>query len=213
MIRFLRRLAIALAVLLLLANGAVALLGPARFPGLMALWRQGAGPGLAVGGPFALVDAASGRPFTQDSFRGHWTLVYFGYTFCPDICPTDLAKAVQALAALGPEGLAITPVFVTVDPARDTPAVMASYVALFSPRLRGLTGSQAAVDQAERAFRVYAEKLPVPNAGPGTYLMNHSAFFYLMNPKGEAAAILPPQQDASDMAAAIRRAMGAAPTT
>jgi len=193
-------------VLLLLACGTMALVGPARFPGLMALLRQGGGAGLAVGGPFRLADAATGRPFTQADLLGRWTLIYFGYTFCPDICPTDLAKAVQALAALGPKGVAIVPVFITVDPARDTPDVMARYVALFSPRLRGLTGSAAAIGQAERAFRVFAEKQAIPGGG-GSYLMNHSAFFYLMNPAGEAAAILPPELDAAALAAAIRRAM------
>ncbi|MCB8876208.1 SCO family protein [Acidisoma silvae] len=202
-----RRLSLALLAAILLAVGAVSLIGPAHFPRLMALWRQGAGTGLAVGGPFALVDAASGKPFTQDDLLGHWTLLYFGYTFCPDICPTDLAKAVQALAALGPAGNAVTPVFITVDPARDTPAVMARYVALFSPRLRGLTGNPGAVAAAEDDFRVFAEKQPIPNGG-GAYLMNHSAFFYLMNPRGEAVAILPPQLDAAGMAKAIREAMG-----
>jgi protein SCO1/2 len=195
-----------------LAIGVVSLVGPAHFPRLMSLLRQGAGTGLAVGGPFALVDAASGKPFTQDDLLGHWTLLYFGYTFCPDICPTDLAKAVQVLTSLGPDGEAITPVFVTVDPTRDTPAVMARYVVLFSPRLRGLTGSQAAIDAVEQDYRVFAEKQPVPNGG-GAYLMNHSAFFYLMNPQGEAAAILPPQLDAAGMATAIRRAMGKTATS
>lgn len=206
-------MAVALAVLLLLACGAIALLGPARFPALMALLRQGAGVGLGIGGPFRLVDAATGRPFTQDDLRGRWTLIYFGYTFCPDVCPTDLAKAIQVLAALGGTGAAITPVFITVDPARDTPDVMARYVGLFSPRLRGLTGSATAIGQAERAFRVYAERQAVPNAGAGVYLMNHSAFFYLMNPAGGAAAILPPELGATAMAAAIRRAMAVAPSS
>jgi cytochrome oxidase Cu insertion factor (SCO1/SenC/PrrC family) len=210
MIRFLRRLAVALAVLLLLASGAIALVGPARVPGLMALLRQGAGAGLGVGGSFRLIDAATGRPFTQDDLRGHWSLLYFGYTFCPDICPTDLAKAVQAVAALGPTGAGIMPVFITVDPARDTPDIMARYVALFSPRLRGLTGSEAAIDTAERVFRVFAEKQAAPGGGAGAYLMNHSAFFYLMNPAGAAAAILPPDLDTAAMADAIRRAMAAA---
>ncbi|MCB8879971.1 SCO family protein [Acidisoma cellulosilytica] len=213
MIRFLRRLSFALAALLILTVGVVSLVGPAHFPRLMGLLRQGAGTGLTVGGPFALLDAASGKPFTQDNLRGHWTLLYFGYTFCPDICPTDLAKAVQVLTSLGPDGAAITPVFITVDPARDTPSVMDRYVALFSPRLVGLTGSQTAIDQAESDFRVFAEKQPVPNGGSGAYLMNHSAFFYLMNPQGEAAAILPPQLDATGMVAAIRRAIGKAATS
>lgn len=210
MIRFLRHLSVALLVLLALAFGVVSLVGPSHFPRLMALWRQGSGAGLAVGGPFALVDAASGKVFTQDDLRGRWTLLYFGYTFCPDICPTDLAKAVQALSALGPTGAKVTPVFITVDPARDTPSVMARYVALFSPRMIGLTGSQAAIDAVEKDYRVFAEKQPVPKGG-GAYLMNHSAFFYVMNPQGQAAAILPPQLDAAAMAAAISRAMGQAP--
>jgi cytochrome oxidase Cu insertion factor (SCO1/SenC/PrrC family) len=209
MIRFLRGLGLALAVVFLFIGGALALLGPARFPGLMGLLNRGGGAAFPITGSFTLQDAATGRAFTRSDLRDGWTLLYFGYTFCPDICPTDLAKEVQALDLMGADGNRITPVFITVDPARDTPAVLARYVALFSPRLIGLTGSPAEISAAERAFRVYAEKQPIPNGG-GAYLMNHSAFFYLMNPAGAVAAILPPDLDAKAMADALRRSLGTA---
>lgn len=209
MIRFLRRLGLALAVLMLFLGGVVLLVGPRHFPRLMAL--TGAGnASYALGGSFALTEAASGRPFTAEDLRGRWSLVYFGYTFCPDVCPTDLAKAVQALAQLGARQAEITPIFVTVDPARDSGPVLTRYLALFSPRLIGLTGSAGAIAAAEQAFHVYAEKQPVPNGG-GAYLMNHSAFFYLVNPQGRLAAVLPPDLDAAQMARAIGRALAAAP--
>jgi protein SCO1/2 len=198
MIRFLRRLGLGLAVLLLFVGGAVALLGPVRFPGLMGLIGEGGAPIPAIGGPFALTQANTGRPFTEANLRGGWTLIYFGYTFCPDVCPTDLAKAVQSLSLM--------------DPARDTAPVLARYVALFSPRLIGLTGSAPEVAAAESDYHVYAEKQPVPNGG-GTYFMNHSAFFYLVNPDGRAVAILPPNLDAKAMAASLQRSLSASPVS
>jgi protein SCO1/2 len=212
MIRFLRRLGLGLAVLLLFVGGAVALLGPARFPGLMGLIGEGGAPIPAIGGPFALTQANTGRPFTEANLRGGWTLIYFGYTFCPDVCPTDLAKAVQSLSLMGAAGGRITPIFITVDPARDTAPVLARYVALFSPRLIGLTGSAPEVAAAESDYHVYAEKQPVPNGG-GTYFMNHSAFFYLVNPDGRAVAILPPNLDAKAMAASLQRSLSASPVS
>ena len=195
--------------MLLILGGLIAVLGPGRFPALVGLPDQGRAT-LPVAGRFTLQNAASGRAFSQSDLKGGWTLLYFGYTFCPDICPTDLAKEIQALGLMGDAGQRITPVFVTVDPARDTAAVLARYVALFSPRLIGLTGSPAALGAARTAFHVYAEKQPIPNGG-GAYFMNHSAFFYLTNPAGEIAAILKPELDAKGMAQALRRALGSTP--
>lgn len=204
MIRFLRRLGLVLAALLLLGGGAVALLEESGAPWLRSWWRQAAGLALPLPGRLALVDAASGRAFTNADLRGRWTLLYFGYTFCPDICPTDLAEAVQALGLMGEKAAAVTPVFVTVDPARDKAEVLARYVQLFSPRLVGLTGSDPAITEAERMFRVYAEKQSVPQGG-GAYLMNHSTFFYLVDPKGQVAAALSPDLGARGLARAIAR--------
>jgi protein SCO1/2 len=201
-IRFLRRLGLALAALLLVGGGTVALLGETAAPGLRTWWRQAAGLTLPLPGRLALVDAVSGRPFTDADLRGRWTLLYFGYTFCPDVCPTDLAAAVQALALMGKKANAVTPVFVTVDPARDTPDVLARYVQLFSPRLMGLTGSAAAIAEAERMFRVYAVKQPIPQGG-GAYLMNHSAYFYLVDPAGDVASMLSPDLQPRGLARAI----------
>lgn len=202
MIRFLRRLGLVLACLLLLGGGAVALLGETSAPGLRTWWRQAAGLELPLPGRLALEEAVSGRAFTNADLRGKWTLLYFGYTFCPDVCPTDLAAAMQALGLMGQEADAITPVFVTVDPARDSRDVLARYVQLFSPRLVGLTGSEAAIAEAERMFRVYAVKQPIPNGG-GAYLMNHSTYFYLIDPKGRVAATLSPDLQPRGLARAI----------
>lgn len=204
MIRFLRRLGLVLAALLLLGGASVALLGEIGVPWPRTWWRQAAGLALPLPGRLALVDAASGHAFTNADLRGRWTLLYFGYTFCPDVCPTDLAEAVQALGLMSETSTAVTPVFVTVDPARDTAEVLARYVQLFSTRLVGLTGSATAITEAERMFRVYAVKQPVPQGG-GAYLMNHSTFFYLVDPKGEVAAVLSPDLGPRGLARAIAR--------
>lgn len=199
-----------LLVALALLGAATALIAwPNRMPGVLAAIGAASGPAdaaAAIGGPFTLLDATTGKIVTAADFRGRWLLVYFGYTFCPDVCPTDLQKMVRALGLLGEARPEVTPVFITVDPARDRAPVMARYVALFSPDLVGLTGSEAAVDQAVRAYRVYVEKQPVP-AGGG-YLINHSAFMYLMNPQGKLAAILAPDLTAKGLASRIARAIG-----
>lgn len=202
MIRFLRRLGLVLAGLLVLGGGAVALLGETAMPELRTWWRQAAGFSLPLPGQLALVEAASGRPFTKADLRGRWTLLYFGYTFCPDVCPTDLAEAVQALSLIGKAADAVTPVFVTVDPVRDQPGVLARYVQLFSPRLIGLTGSASAITEAERMFRVYAVRQPISS---GAYLMNHSTAFYLVGPDGAVAATLSPDLQSRGLARAIAR--------
>src|SRR6185437_773362 len=133
--------------------------------------------GLAIGGPFTLVDQ-SGKRVTQADFRGRWMLVYFGYTFCPDVCPTELQTIAGALDKLGPDAASIAPLFITIDPARDTPAILADYVKLFDNRLIGLTGSAKEIDDVAREYRVYYAKV-TQNSG-GSYLMDHSSFAYLM---------------------------------
>jgi protein SCO1/2 len=109
--------------------------------------------GAETGGPFALVDPA-GRTFTDTSFRGKWELIYFGYTFCPDLCPTTFAVISDALDRLGPLAERLQPIFVTLDPKRDTPAVVGAYVKAIDPRILGLTGSPAAIDAAARQYHV-----------------------------------------------------------
>ena len=149
---------------------------------------------------------------TDASYRGRWMLVYFGYTFCPDICPTDLQKMVAALTGIGAPAGAITPIFITVDPSRDSAVPLARYVGLFSPKLVGLTGNQAQVDGVVRAYRVFVEK--VPPASPGApYLVNHSAFMYLMSPLGKLAAIFPPDIKTADLAHQLAADIAGAPAS
>ncbi len=144
---------------------------------------QGALTGSGLGGAFALIDQ-DGRPRTDRDFAGKYRLMYFGYTFCPDVCPTDVQKMSLALKSFEKSDPAraarVQPIFVTIDPARDTPAVIKEWVASFHPRLIGLTGSQAQVDKVLKAFRVFAAKA---GSGPD-YLMDHSAMIYLLGPDG-----------------------------
>ena len=144
------------------------------------LYGGGKGPAL-IGGPFALVDHEN-RPRTDADFRGSFMLVYFGYTYCPDICPTALQIMTAAIDRLEkPRQDRITPIFITVDPERDTPAHLASYVENFHPRMVGLTGSSKQIAAAARAYRVYYGK----GEGDGDdYLMDHSSIVFLMDPDG-----------------------------
>jgi cytochrome oxidase Cu insertion factor (SCO1/SenC/PrrC family) len=136
----------------------------------------------AIGGPFALTDH-TGRAVTERDFQGSWMLVYFGYTYCPDICPLGLQTVAQALDLLPPAvAEKVVPVFVTVDPERDTVTALEDYVGLFHPRLVGLTGTVEQIDAVKRAYRVYAQKAP-GSSGPD-YLVDHSTFTFLMGPDG-----------------------------
>jgi protein SCO1/2 len=140
-----------------------------------------------IGGPFALTDQ-NGQRRTSDSFRGRYMLIYFGFTFCPDICPTELATMTQGLMAFEAQNPAlaarIQPIFITVDPDRDTPDVLKTYVANFHPRFVGLTGTPADIEAVKAAYRVFAQKVD-PQANPQNYLVDHSSLIYLMNPQGE----------------------------
>jgi len=151
--------------------------------------------GARIGGPFALVDAG-GRPFTDRNLAGRWRIMYFGYTSCPDVCPTDvrdIGAGLKRLEADDPQKAArIVPVFVTVDPARDTPAAVGAFVANFHPRMVGLTGSRAAVDAAAKAYAVYYRAGPVQPGGG--YLVDHSRQACLMDPAGRPAALVPADQ-------------------
>jgi cytochrome oxidase Cu insertion factor (SCO1/SenC/PrrC family) len=136
-----------------------------------------------IGGPFTLVDQ-HGKEVTEKDFAGRFMLVYFGYTFCPDVCPLSLSNMVQAIGLLEPgQADQVVPIFITVDPERDTVAQMAEYAPLFDPRLVALTGSTAQIKQAAKAYRVYFSK--VENGSSSDYLMDHSAFIYLMGPDGK----------------------------
>jgi protein SCO1/2 len=148
-------------------------------------WRSTAGRGSGValiGGPFELVDQ-NGNPRRDTDFRGRYTLIYFGYSFCPDVCTTALNEMSQALDRLGAAADKIQPIFITIDPARDTPEQLKSYAANFHPRLVALTGSDEAIAGAAKAFRVYYAKSK-ETAGQQDYLMDHSSIIFLMDRDG-----------------------------
>jgi protein SCO1/2 len=133
-----------------------------------------------IGGPFRLVDQ-NGKPFTDRDMQGKPYLVFFGYTHCPDVCPTTLFEMSQLFRKLGPQADRVGALFITVDPARDTAAALKEYMASFDPHLRGLTGDPKAIDAAIRDYRVYAKKVPLEG---GNYEMDHTAIVYLMDKDG-----------------------------
>ncbi|MBV9929581.1 MAG: SCO family protein [Alphaproteobacteria bacterium] len=160
--------------------------------------------GARIGGPFALTDQ-DGRTVRDGDFAGKYRIVYFGYTHCPDICPNDLAVIGQAMRRLEKQtptrAAKIQPLFITVDPERDTPAVMKAYTAAFHPRLVGLTGTPQQVAVAAKAYAVWFAKQP-PQPGGG-YAVDHSRMTVLMGPKGEPVALLPADQGAEQVAAEL----------
>ncbi|MBR0656205.1 SCO family protein [Plastoroseomonas arctica] len=154
-----------------------------------------------LGGAFALTDQA-GRAVTEQTYAQGFSLIYFGFTFCPDVCPTELGVMASAMELLGPDSARVTPIFITVDPERDTPPVMADYVSRFDERLVGLTGTPEQIRQAARAFRVYFAKVTPPNAS--AYLMDHSSLVYLTGPDGRVRQVFRAETGPEAMAAAIR---------
>ena len=134
----------------------------------------------AIGGPFSLVDQ-NGRTVTDKDLRGHPFLVFFGFTHCPDVCPTSLFEISEVLGKLGPDAQKLSTLFVTIDPERDTPAAMKDYLASFNPRLVGLTGDPAAIAAVAKEYRVYVKKVPLDH---GDYTMDHTALVYLMDKEG-----------------------------
>ncbi len=157
----------------------------------------------AVGGPFHLEDQ-NGKPVTDADMKGRPFLVFFGFTHCPDICPTTLFDMSQLLRALGPDANHVGALFITVDPERDTPAVIKDYLSNFDPHLRGLTGDQAAINAAIKAYRVYAKKVPLEN---GDYTMDHTAVVYLMDKDGHFVAPFSMKRTTEAEAADLRRYM------
>jgi protein SCO1/2 len=194
--------------------------------GALAAWvvtnRPGGGDGptggdAAIGGPFELVDT-TGETVTEETFRGRYMLVYFGFTYCPDVCPSslmDMSRALDRLAEAAPaKAEQVVPVFITVDPARDDVQAMRNYVANFHPRLVGLTGSQAQVKAAADAFRVYYEKVSPrayfgsEAAAEGTeadYLMAHSSYMLLMGPDGDYITNFKYEAGPAEIAAGLQR--------
>ncbi len=186
---------------------AAATLGAARW--LTPAPEQAQAPAeVQIGGPFTLVDQ-NGRAVTDEEFRGRLMLVYFGYTYCPDVCPLGLTAIATAMDELPAEDRdQVVPVFITVDPGRDTPSVMKDYVGQFSPQLVGLTGSQEQIDAAVRAYRVYASRSSA-DTGDGDYLVDHSTFTYLMDRDGRYLAHFGHATPPEEIAQRIEQAIGA----
>ena len=158
----------------------------------------------SIGGPFALLDH-TGKAVTDADFRGQWMLSYFGFTYCPDVCPTALITMVDAIDLLGDKGAKVVPVLVTVDPERDTPALLASYVAAFGPRLVGLTGTAEQITAVAKAYRVYYAKAKPKEGSADTYLMDHSSILYLVAPDGKFRQHFSGHQiDADELARRLR---------
>ena len=163
-------------------------------------------PGVAIGGAFTLTDQ-DGKTVTDADFKGGYSLFYFGYTFCPDVCPTELSTVARALDLVAEKDPAVaeqvTPVFVTVDPKRDSQALMKDYVQAFYPRMVGLRGDEAATADIAAKFRVYyaiGEDL-----GDGFYLVNHSSYLYLMGPNGELKSLIRGGASAENVAEVLTR--------
>ncbi|MEX0921686.1 MAG: SCO family protein [Rhodovibrionaceae bacterium] len=160
----------------------------------------------AIGGPFELVDQ-NGVPRSEQDFRGRYMLVYFGYTYCPDICPTTLAtmsRGLEALAERAPEKAeAVVPIFITVDPQRDDVEAMTGYVPHFHDRLVGLTGTQEQVAAAAKEYRIYYSKVEEEGGDPEGYLMDHSSFIYLIGPEGSYVTHFGHDATVEDIAAGL----------
>jgi len=183
----------------LLAVWIAVLVGAAGWIGWDA-W-QGKQPG--IGGPFALVDQ-NGKTVTSDSLKGKPTLIYFGYAFCPDVCPTSLLLMETAVEKLGPEAAKkVNLVFITVDPERDTPKLMKGYVENFGPTFIGLTGTTEQIAQVARAYRVYFQRVPGKDGGP--YLMDHSSIVYLLDRNGRFVTHFTHEAKAETIAQALAR--------
>jgi protein SCO1/2 len=155
----------------------------------------------AIGGPFSLIDQ-DGRTVTDKDLRGRPFLVFFGFTHCPDVCPTALFEISEVLGKLGPEAQRVSALFVTVDPERDTPAQMKDYLSSFNPRLVGLTGDPAAIAAVAKEYRVYVKKVPLDH---GDYTMDHTALVYLMDKDGRFVAPFNLKRSTEDAAADLRR--------
>jgi protein SCO1/2 len=154
-----------------------------------------------VGGPFTMVDQ-NGKTVTDADFRGEPFLVFFGFTHCPDICPTTLYEMSEVMKRLGPDANKTRALFVSVDPERDTPEKLKQYLSSFDPRVIGLTGTQAQVDAIKKAYRVYSKKVPLKD---GDYTMDHTAVVYLMDKNGRFIAPFNLQRSADEAAADLRK--------
>lgn len=197
-LRLVRRIAIGLAAVILIA--VVAVIAEQR---LTDTPRTGTAPEVKIGGPFTLTDH-TGRAVTEQDFRGKAMLIFFGYTYCPDVCPTSLTEISAAMDKLGPLADKVVPILVSIDPERDTPEVLKDYVAHFHPGIVGLTGTPEQIKQTAKVYRVYFAKVPDKGGDKDAYLMDHSSVIYLMGPDGKFLAHFSTQTDAETMAAKIK---------
>ena len=182
------------------------IIGMALVLAMAILWQRAASvpqgnlAGSSLGGAFALVNQ-DGKPVTDRDFAGQYRLMYFGYTFCPDVCPTDvgfIARGLVDFEKLSPErGARVTPIFITVDPERDDVAAVKAFVSAFHPRLVGLTGTPTAITAAQKTFGIYSKK--VATSDPENYLVDHFAVIYLFGPDGAPIAFLPHGSTAADV--------------
>ncbi len=201
-------------VLALIAAGALAVVGVLRVmgPAPRTLTSGSAVVGkamrtgtAAIGGPFTLV-STNGENVTDQSFRGKWLLIFFGYTSCPDLCPTALANVSAALEKFGPDTSQLQPLFITVDPQRDTGEMMANYLKSFDARILGLIGTQAQIDSVTKNYRVYVA-LDKSDGSDNDYLVSHSAYLYLMDPLGKFVNVIEGKEDGDAIAAWLRKEM------
>ena len=172
---------------------------------LLMMWVMGGVRGVtapaAIGGPFQLTDQA-GRPVTDGSLKGKPTLIFFGFTHCPDVCPTSLFEISEVLKAMGKDADRVNAYFVSVDPERDTTVAMKDYLSSFDPHLKGLTGDPQAVAKVLSAYRVYAKKVPLKD---GDYTMDHTALIYLMDRDGKFVAPFNLKRTPEEAAADLER--------
>ena len=206
-LRTIRFTAYALAVLL--AAGAGAALWLRHDAGMeQRLGGMSVAPSVQIGGPFSLTDH-TGAAVTDATYRGRLMLIFFGFTHCPDVCPTELQVIAEVLDGLGADADRVAPLFITVDPERDTPAELAQYVALFHPRLIGLTGSAEDIRRVALAYKVWYEKVDDPKATD--YIMDHTAHIYLVDANGAYIGFFPPGTPTKRLVKAIKPLLSSAP--
>jgi protein SCO1/2 len=162
---------------------------------------RGAAAPAAIGGPFQLTDQ-SGQTVTEKNLVGRPSIIFFGFTHCPDVCPTSLFEMSEVLRAMGPDADKVNAFFVSVDPERDTPQAMKDYLSSFDPHLRGLTGSNEAIARIISAYRVYAKKVPLKD---GDYTMDHTALIYLMDREGKFVRPFDLKRKPEEAAADLKR--------
>ena len=189
----------------ILAMAAAFLAGAAALAAIaIVLWPRGGEVAIspsAVGGPFSLTDQ-NGRRVTEADFKGKPVLVFFGFTNCPDVCPTALFEMSEVLRRLGPDAEKLNAIFISVDPERDTPEKLKDYLQSFHDRISALTGSQADIDAVTKAYKAYAKRVPLEG---GNYTMDHSAIVYLMDKNGRFVAPFNLKRPADEAAADLRR--------